>query len=294
MSVIIKSDNIANKYFGTAKMLGTTAQAEFDKYKARVLADGGVIKDETRTLAAFELLFNSRMYGNMNTCVSGTFGVKTNSGGGITNLYAIDGRDLLGIAYGTGTLPTLTADNNISFAANSASSTLDGAMFTTADKHIMSKVGSFGYAINMENSGTASSRVASLSTRNESGNLATIAQLSADLQFVGFDIQTGVLQTTLNHPTIQDKLAVGTRGYPPVSFLNSTTDGAISGSRDGSEITHKLLGAPFNEIQSEKFYLELGGFFRSDRKYFTDAIVTDFMCFNHATREQSTQLSKFT
>jgi hypothetical protein len=63
------------------------------------------------------------MYGNMNSAVSGTFGVKLNGSGGITKLYAIDGVDLVGVTYGSGTLPTLDTSNNISFAANDPSQT---------------------------------------------------------------------------------------------------------------------------------------------------------------------------
>ena len=151
MSIIIKSNNAlstSSAGFGTTKMLNTTAQAEFDAYKARVLADGGVIKDEARTLRAFNMLFANKMYGNMNTAVSGTFGVKLDGSGGITKLYAIDGTDLVGTAYGTGTLPKLDANNNIDFSSNVSTDNVNGAMFSTANKLTLSKAGRFGYSIN--------------------------------------------------------------------------------------------------------------------------------------------------
>ena len=135
MSVIIKSNNQAISHFGQFKSLNTTAQAEFDKYKARVLADGGVINNEAKTLEAFQILFSSNAYGNCNTFVGGSFGVKL-SGSGVSKLYSLDGHDLVAKQYNGAPLATIDSSNAINFESNSANS---GVIYSTEHPVILSK-----------------------------------------------------------------------------------------------------------------------------------------------------------
>ena len=295
MSVAIKSNNVATVSLGTQKMLGKTAQSEFEAYKARVLADGGVIKDEERTLKAFNLLFSSGMYGHMNSAVSGTFGVKTNASGGITKLYAIDGTDLVGVTYGSGTLPTLDASNNISFAANDPAQNVNGGMFTTQSKVICSKVGNFGYSVSVKDFGdtTSSRRLAGLTKHNDVPNTAIIAQLET---ITSGDVVMQVQADPLNLTTSGSIQGVGVRvvgySYPMASFLTVPEVSQRFGSRSGVQIL-SLPGKTFTQISIEDFYIDFGGTFQSNTKYFSKATVRDFFCFNQATREQSTLLSSF-
>ncbi|EPP3506192.1 hypothetical protein ACUN5M_000372 [Acinetobacter baumannii] len=297
MSVVIKSDNIATNNFGPSKMLGKTPESEFQAYKTRVIADGGVIKDETRTLNAFKLLFNSKMYGNMNTAVSGTFGVKVNGTGGIEKLYSIDGADLIGVVYGTGTLPTLDASNNISFAANNPAQNTNGSMFTTAAKLIMSKVGNFGYATCVKDFGdtTAIRRLAGLTKHNDVINTSTISNLvtSPSAGEVVWYVHADPLSLTTSNNSPDVRINVISSSYPMISFLTVPSVSQKFGSRAGAEMTLPT-GKTFMEITTEDFYLDLGGTYQSDLKYFSKATVRDFMCFSQATREQSTLLSTFT
>lgn len=293
MSVIIKSNNVASKSFGTTKMLGTTVQAEFDKYKARVVADGGVIKDEARTLAAFNLLFTSKMYGNMNTCVSGTFGVKT-TGASIDKLYAIDGLDLTSVKFGTGSLPTLTAENNISFATNSA--TTDGGMFTTATQFIVSKIGTFGYMTRLSEMKVGANYIAGLSKHDDEINTVPIAVIASgaggggDIQF---NIQADPL--SLTSYTSSPLIAINSgsaAGYPAVTFTTMPELNKKVGYRNGV-FNKTSAGKTFSQITSETFYLDFGGVYYSNSKEFTNDTVRDFMSYSHATELQAAALSRF-
>lgn len=295
MSITIKSNNLAVNNFGSVKMIGTTAQAEFDKYKARVLADGGVIKDEARTLAAFNLLFDTKMYGNMNTAVSGAFGVKM-SGVGIAKLYAIDGDDLVGAVYGTGSLPTLDANNNISFAANST--TVNGGMFSTVTKKILSKVGNFGFAVKVDSSSTTSAltTVAAVSLHADETANSAIAKLAYNGVSVLYTTQKDPLN--LSSPTYLTaaSVVINADSYNPVAVRSSTLDGKLQFSKAGAlvnAVPSVQTGQPFSEIKTKEFYIDFGGEALSTTKSFTNAVIKDFMSFNQATAQQAAQLSGF-
>lgn len=294
MSVVIKSNNVATNFLGTQKMLGKTAQSEFDVYKARVVADGGVIKDEERTLKAFNLLFSSKMYGNMNSAVSGTFGVKTNASGGIEKLYAIDGTDLIGVTYGTGSLPTLDASNNISFAANDPAQNINGGMFTTQSKLICSKIGNFGYALSVKNFGDSTTfrRLTGLTKHADVPNTVNIAQLVTETKHVLLNIQANPLNLTVANNSSDVVINVSEHNYPMISFLTVPELSQKFGSRNGVEMTTPT-GKTFTQISTEDFYIDFGGTFQSNTKYFSKATVRDFFCFNQATRAQSMLLSSF-
>ena len=295
MSIITKSNNTLSSLvngFGTVNMLGTTAQAQFDAYKARVLADGGVIKDEARTLKAFNLLFNSKMYGNMNTAVSGTFGVKLDSNGGITKLYAIDGTDLIGTAYGTGTLPKLDANNNIDFSTNSATDNVNGAMFSTANKMVVSRTGRFGAMLFMKSIDTsAPQRLSALTKHNDVVFASTGAIMTIATSIYGeviLSMQTDPFK--LSGATYVTARLIATA---PTSFVTIPENSAIYGSRYGAEATAPT-GKTFTQITTEEFYIDFGGQYYSDKKFFGSGVERDFFCFSHASREQASMLSAFT
>ena len=294
MSVLIKSNNVLqNGGFGTVKMLGTTAQAQFDVYKARVLEDGGVIKDEGRTLRAFNMLFANKAYGNMNTAVSGTFGVKLDSNGGITKLYAIDGTDLIGTAYGTGTLPKLDADNNIDFTANSLTDNVNGGMFSTDNKLIVSK-GNMGVQLRVKSWDTSiPSRFFHITKHNDVTNTQQIVGVSSNINGdVIFSVQTGTLQLTATPAITTAKANAPYYSYPPINFIVDADKDLVVGNRSGAEVTTAAAKA-IAELKTQDFYLDFGGQFASDKKYFAKAVIRDMFCFAHASRTQATALSTF-
>lgn len=295
MSVIIKSNQVSNINFGSTAMLGATPQAEFDKYKARVVADGGVIKDEARTLAAFELLFDSRTYGNINTFVSGTFGVKTDSAGGITKLYSIDGIDLEGVVYGTGVLPTLDSSNNISFASNGSSAeTVSGGMFTTTTPLIMSKSDNFGMGVTLITNGDTAYRYLATLTKHSdvvSGTISTIfaSKTISDRAATSFSMQTDPY--TVN--TTTTSVVAEQQTTPAMStYLTTPTLSKLTAFRNGVA-TVESAGKTFSQIKSEPFYLDFGGAFISKRKGFSSAVVKDFICMGNINHKQALRLSRF-
>lgn len=293
MSVLIKSNNEAISFIGTSKMLGTTAQIEFDKYKARVIADGGFIKDEARTLKAFNLLFSSKMYGNMNCAVSGTFGVKQDASGGIVKLYSIDGGDLVGVTFGSGVLPSLDAANNISFAANDPAQTVNGGLFTTTSKVVTSKVGNFGFATRMVDYGDRlSRRLAALTKHTDVANTVVIADLYTSSGDVSLSMHADPLSMTSANESSVIRVSIDGYNQPMLSFLTMPSISQKFGNRSGSEVTAPT-GKTFMEITKEDFYIDFGGAIKSNIKYFSKATIKDFFCFSQATRAQATVLSTF-
>lgn len=295
MSVVIKSNNVSVNNFGPSQMLGKTALSEFNLYKSRVLADGGVINDEARTLKAFELLFKAKMYGHMNTAVSGTFGVKLDGSGGISKLYAIDGTDLVGVTYGSGALPTLDTSNNISFDANDPAQNVNGGMFTTQSKLICSKIGNFGYSVSVKDFGdaTINRKLAGLTKHNDVPNTVNVAQLvTTPLGEVHLNMQADPINLTVANNSSEVRINVSPYSYPMISFLTVPEVSQKFGSRSGVEMTSPT-GKTFTSITVEDFYIDFGGTFQSNLKYFSKATVRDFFCFNQATRGQSTLLSSF-
>lgn len=293
MSVIIKSNNTATRNMGTLKALGTTAIAEFDKYKARVLADGGIIKSETKTKEAFELLFSTSMYGNMNAAVSSDFGVKMN-GAGVERLYSIDGHDLVAKVVGTSPLPTINSSGYLDFSGTAATTT-NGVVFTTEKKHVMSKTGRFGYLVNVKGAGGAASslgKVSGLSLHGEevvSTSFAHITSNNVANGIIDFIIQKDPLNLTVyNAITPVFELYVNP-DHTTIAFLTCPDEGKAYGFRAGATITSRD-GVSFKEIATKPFYIDLGGLIPSGTTNFRGQIK-DFFCFNHGTIGQIAQLS---
>lgn len=294
MSIVIKSNNVALKSLGSVNILGKTAQKEFDAYKARVLADGGVINNEAKTLRAFELLFKSQMYGNMNTFVSGDFGVNINADSGINKLYAIDGVDLIGKRYGAGLLPVLDANNKISFSNNDVTTVNSGGLLTIETPFVMSKSGSFGYAahyIARNTDNVSILPIAGLTKHDDTANTERVAALTDTPSTVDLRIQTGSLKlvsSSASSETLQLSRAV-----TPSPHISLYVDNVLKkgfGYRNDTAVTSKNVNI-IPEIATESFYLDVGGTYNSDYKRFSQATIGDFMCFNAATEKQAQMLA---
>ena len=78
----------------------------------------------------------------------------------------------------------------------------------------------------------------------------------------------------------------------PATFLTIPENSAIYGSRGGAEVAAQT-GKTFTQITTEEFYIDFGGQYYSDKKFFGRGAVRDFFCFNHASREQTSALSSF-
>lgn len=108
MSIILKS-NVA--YTGDKKLKSVipsvmTADQYFTAYKNRVVADGGYIVDEVKTLATINFLFTNDLISRSTSIVSSKYGLKV-EGGKVTKLYGLDGVDLVAVLHGTGDYYTI-------------------------------------------------------------------------------------------------------------------------------------------------------------------------------------------
>lgn len=295
MSVVIKSNNIATKSFGQLKMLGTNAQLEFDRYKARVLSDGGLVRDEARTLNAFRLLFSSGMFGSMNTFVSGTFGVKTDGNQGITRLYAIDGFDMIGVKFGSGTLPKLAADKSIDFTGNAGKGAGNGGLFSTERQIILSKVDSWGWGVKIKSGSGATEKIAGISKHNDEPNSNINVYIELDsggtMSFVSRrDLSNvdggGVTADTIGGSTIYNI-------NPTVIVLDKQDEPYRVLMRENSEAssTSSATAKTFKQASSTPFYLDFGGVTSSTSKTFFTRSAFDFISFSNATVQQAKALS---
>ncbi len=294
MSVVIKSNNIATNHFGTSKMLGTTPEIEFQKYKNRVIADGGVIKDEARTLKAFELLFNAKCYGHMTTYISGSFGVKFSSSSKLSKLYAIDGVDLIVKIFGNGIAPSLDANNCIDFSSNAKGIGADGALFTTENQHILSKVGNFGFGIktpkDFKTTSITDMLISAATWHDERNNRAKIITLSTSAEYFQFSTAKPPFNPIVAN--ISDSANLAYHSDTSHVFVANTLSSLKTGYRKGS-LTTSVGGEIFKEATTESFYLDFGGAYQSYGTIFNNIVVSDFFFANQLTDSQAKMLSAF-
>lgn len=70
------------------------ADAEYEAYKARVLADGGYIYDEAATRAEFHFIIDNNMYGRVAVWCGASFGIRNRpANDGISKIYSLYGPD---------------------------------------------------------------------------------------------------------------------------------------------------------------------------------------------------------
>lgn len=285
MSILIKSNNaLTNGGLGTVKMIGATAQAEFDKYKSRVLADGGTIKSETKTLEAFKLLFNLKLYGLMGTYVTGDFGVKVNSSSGIEKLYAIDGEDMTGVTYGSGVLPRLSESNEIDFSSNPAGITENLGILTT-NKMPQTTSGSYAFFVKFSDatSPTGTARNYTGLTVHDDGNYQAPVFYSRLAGMVEVENRTTVQPAPLNPSIPNYENFVNGRIYANKKLyaLYNNTDkvliGNISGTKLSKNVEADLTG---------NYYLDLGGTHMGSLKIATDSKIQSFASFRHGVPEK--------
>lgn len=148
MSVILKSNvpYSGNKKLKSATVMSMTSQQYFDAYKARVLADGGIIVDETKTKATIDFLFANDLLSRAHTIVSASYGVRKNLNDEVDKLYSISGSDLVLANYG-GAIPKLNATEQLIDNQLSASSTTTGTLYKTEKPVRISAKGIIGLII---------------------------------------------------------------------------------------------------------------------------------------------------
>ncbi|HFF9780712.1 hypothetical protein [Serratia marcescens] len=104
--------NTGKSYSGFRPALDLSASildpsALFSAYKARIVADGGTVPDESGCLARFEFLVNNGMYSRATFCAAPAFGLKVDGAGNVQTVYNLLGSagDLIAGSQGTPPLP---------------------------------------------------------------------------------------------------------------------------------------------------------------------------------------------
>lgn len=293
MSVIIKSNNVATKSMGNLKMLETTPQAEFDKYKARVIADGGVIRDEARTLRAFEVLFDSNLYGSINTFVSGSFGLKLD-GNSIQKAYAIDGHDLVAYILGGGVAPNVTGDNAIDFSVNTNTSGSTGVMLSTENRVKLMVGNNFGSGVRVKDMPTTGLEYFSGFTKHkESTN-----EYSAYRMRCSFDdrVEFQVVASPLDLINTKMLDTMSLISNPSLRYFNTYLyvgdEGKSYGYRDGVLSVERVLGKA-GDFSGVDLFLDFGGYDANGGPQYYRGALYDFVSYKHASKEQVRKLSTF-
>jgi|GEM_PF-3123647 len=291
MSALIKS-NVSYAgalYPATYSQLITTAQVAFDAYKARVLADGGVINDEAVTLNAFNFMFANKIMGKVNTFISPKFGVKLDGVGGVLKAYSLDGEDMIGRVFGTGTLPKIV-DNHFKFnPALSAVETSNGAILTTERKSVRTNKNRHLQAFKIKNIGsTAGVPISQLTNHEDYAMTATVAG--------AFAVNSSGGTVWLRHVTSQFSLtntAINTTGNLLNASIGSSITYALDGLsnltyayRDGTGQQQQAYDWPLPDISKTEFYVDLGGFWKSaTNKSFSNLEIGCYISLKDFVRE---------
>lgn len=292
MSVVIKSNNIAKNIVATEKMLGTTAQLEFNAYKVRVVADGGVIQDEARCLKAFQFLFDQKLYGMLNTFISASFGLKLDGSNRISKAYSIDGDDLIVATYGTGAKPLLQSDEILMDNAATSDGT-NGSIFTTASQKLLSKAGVIGVAIKTNTiSNAASTRAIALTRHSDSTLTSAIfnVNITATSNAATFQVATTPFSTTGGTSSSRgiNFISAGRTFVAIADSINKKQTMYLNGTKS-DDVTANFI----NEIASEQFYLDVGGVHQSNSKAFSRLTFKDFMSFSHISENQALAVANY-
>ena len=149
MSVILKSNvpYSGTKKLKSATVMSMTSQQYFDAYKARVLADGGVVIDETKTKATIDFLFANDLIGRTNVLVSANYGLRKDANNKVDKLYSISGSDVVAKSYGTGVLPLFNASEVMIDVVATASDNNNGTVFKTEKPVRVSAKGQVGFVV---------------------------------------------------------------------------------------------------------------------------------------------------
>lgn len=292
MSVVIKSNNIAKNIVATEKMLGTTAQLEFNTYKARVIADGGVIQDEARCLKAFQFLFDNKLYGMLNTFISASFGLKLDGSNRISKAYAIDGDDLIVATYGTGAEPLLQSGEILMDNAATNDAT-NGSIFTTSSQKVLSKVGVIGVAIKTNTILNAVNTRAVALTRHSDSTLTSAVfnlNLTATNSATAFQVGTTPFATTGGTSNTRglNFISAGRTFVAIADSISKKQKIYLNGTKV-DDVTANFI----NEIATEPFYLDLGGMHQSNAKAFSRLTFKDFMSFAHISENQALAVANY-
>lgn len=262
MSLVLSSNQIATRNLGSYKSIVSNAADEFAAYKARVLADGGVIVDETATQSAIQKLITKGVYGLAKIYVGGSFGVKKDGSGNLIKLYSIDGLDMTLFSIGAGK-PVNHIAGEIVFTNDIKSSTTqtDGTVFTTeliqAPKGRGLVYGISGSSI--KNAGSSEAGVSGFTLLDKQINVSPLwvvtLSTSGNLSCLK---QTGIPdQNTSSTTRVQANLATSGTRY---TFFSDYTNQYLKGYRDNLFVTQVSATNGIADLTGFNGYITLGGY----------------------------------
>lgn len=287
MSVIIKSNKIANKSFGQSKHLGRSSDDIYADYENRVVQDGGTVKDPAYTKQLIAQLKEINMLGNFNTIVSGKAGVKTATDGGIEKLYAIDGEDMSVVRGSTTPIIPLDVDNNIDFTGNAKTS--GGTLFKT-NALKFSKTDKYAIGINTSGSEiTENCTVASISSLDD---LKT--ESVATIYFAYFDYRTYTGKDVVEGDITDKSIAYSGVRYTigKIAFMYDASSNTADFYSAGSEVAGELKPTEILSYDDVgDMNITLGGYVnKAKRGYFVGKVAL-FYTASHLTKEQAAYMS---
>lgn len=265
MSLVLKSNVSAENSLGTYKSITSNPTVELNTYKARVLADGGVVMNDADTLAAFTYLINAGIYGIARTFVGAKFGIKRDSNGSVLKLYALDGVDLVAHNINNSALPVTIVNNEISFnnVVQSSTSQTSGTIFISNEK-IAARgrglvLGVKGSSI--KSSTVAEQGVACLSLLDNAPNstplwFAALAKLGG-----GITIGRQIGETPSQNSSAQALTAscyMQEVGSSYVAFANYKNK-LFKGYRDRAVVTSPAAASQFSNLDGFEGHINFGG-----------------------------------
>ncbi|MFW1880485.1 hypothetical protein [Acinetobacter baumannii] len=298
MSLVFRSDKASTNNFGTYESITTTPEQAFTAYKARVEADGGIIQNETVTLLAFKFLVSNGLLGAARTWISSYFGLKL-SGTSIIKAYSLGGQDLVSVVFGTGTLPSLTADG-IKFN-NLHTDTVNGAILSSENKISLNGKGTI---LGLRRFAQVPSRagetlLGALTLHNETNNSSPLFFLTSpsNSNTQRFRIQSGIPDQNNTVATQYSNIDVNTVVNPDTFYLFRTSENSASlGYRNGLAVTFPAFSQ--SNFSGLSAYIDFGGgnwhVSGSPSRRFSDAIIKHFFMFDDVTEAQAEALAKLT
>ena len=299
MSIVIKSNNMFQGVSPTVEQILTSADAVYSAFAARVVADGGVIVNESKTRDAVNFLFKNSLYGRMGVCASPHYAVKLDGSGGVLKLYSIKGQDLVGRSIGGGSLPKITADNFVNFNDGVSFDSV-GGILTTPTKQAWSVTGRFGVAVatkeNVNTSySTSSATIFDMTTHGDTALNGDVMNMLTD------NISNGRVLAKVNGS------AYGSVGGPSVVVvsINNTKNGALMYFCDAVSNKVKLMihgvsqGIPLDpytpipQVYKNLHYLDFGGADRSTTKTVSGVKMSAMWFMKDLAESQAIEINKF-
>ncbi|MDO7421710.1 hypothetical protein Q5X32_04245 [Acinetobacter baumannii] len=295
MSVEIKSNIVSKNNFGTYLSLVTKPSDAFAAYKARVLADGGVIQDEAATLKAFEYLITNGLYGATKTWVSSKFGLKLDSDGSIYKAYSIDGADLVGKVFGTGSYPKLL-EGEITFSNLRADATNGGILTTELPLTLRGKGTALGIKMaKVLVSAAQQNMMASLTLHEDVNNASAVLYLlqRGNESLLSFMRQVGVVNNNSSTQAKYVTAQLNTISNSMYLFRTSEYLTICEGYRGGT-LTTQPNADPAN-FDGYTAYIDFGGGYRKAANLkatnFGEFSASHFFLFDEITDARAIKLA---